>query len=73
MKEKTFEENIKRLEEIVGNLEEGNIDLDNAVESFKEAIDLANKCDKKLKEATESVNKILNKNGELEEFKLEEE
>ena len=46
--------------------------LDDAINQFSEAIAIANLCDKKLKEASDSVNKILNKDGNLEEFKIEE-
>jgi len=71
-KELSFEENIKELENIVKNLESGEVPLDDAINKFKEAITIANICDKKLKEASDSVNKILNKDGNLEEFKVEE-
>jgi len=71
-KELSFEENIKELENIVKNLESGEVPLDDAINKFKEAITIANLCDKKLKEASDSVNKILNKDGNLEEFKITE-
>ena len=71
-KEVSFEENIKTLEEIVKSLESGEVALDDAIDKFKEAITIANSCDKKLKEAEDSVNKILNKDGKLEEFNIEE-
>ncbi len=63
-----FEENIKKLEEIVRELESGNVALDDALKKFNEAFELSKECDKKLKEVSESVNKILNKDGNLEEF-----
>lgn len=71
-KEKTFEESIKELEKIVKDLESGNIDLDNAINKFNEAMILAKSCDEKLKNAEESINKVLNKNGELEDFQVKE-
>lgn len=71
-KELTFEENIKELENIVKSLESGEVPLDDAINKFKEAITIANTCDKKLKEASDSVNKILNKDGNLEDFKIED-
>lgn len=71
-KECTFEENLEKLEVIVKNLESGNIPLDDAIENFNEAMKLAKLCDDKLKNAEEKVNSILNKNGKLEEFKIEE-
>ncbi len=71
-KEPTFEENLEKLETIVKKLESGSIPLDDAIENFNEAIRLAKICDDKLKNAEEKVNKILNKEGELEEFNVEE-
>lgn len=71
-KKNTFEDNIKNLESIVKDLESGNIPLDDAMKKFNEAIVLSKACDEKLKEVTESVNKILNKDGTLSEFKIEE-
>ncbi len=67
-----FEENIKKLEEIVRDLESGNVPLDDALTKFNEAFELSKECDRKLNEVSESVNKILNKEGNLEEFKIEE-
>ena len=71
-KEKTFEENLEKLEVIVKNLESGNIPLDDAIENFNEAMKLAKLCDNKLKNAEEKLNSILNKDGKLEEFSIEE-
>lgn len=67
-----FEENIKKLENIVRELESGNVALDDALLKFNEAFKLSKECDEKLNEVNESVNKILNKDGNLEEFKIEE-
>ncbi len=67
-----FEENIKKLEEIVRELESGNVALDDALTKFNEAYELSKECDLKLKEVSESLNKVLNKDGELEDFKIEE-
>ncbi len=71
-KENTFEENLEKLEVIVKNLESGNIPLDDAIENFNEAMKLAKLCDDKLKNAEEKVNSILNKDGKLEEFNIED-
>ena len=67
-----FEDNIKKLEEIVRELESGNVALDDALNKFNEAYKLSKECDDKLKEVSESLNKVLNKDGNLEEFKIEE-
>jgi len=71
-KELSFEENLEKLEEIVKNLESGNIPLDDAIDSFNEAMKIAKNCDEKLKKAEEKVNKILNKDGKLEDFEVSE-
>lgn len=71
-KELTFEENLEKLETIVKNLESGNIPLDDAIKNFNEAMLLAKKCDEKLKKVEEQVNQILNKDGKLEEFSVED-
>ena len=68
-KELSFEENIKKLESIVKELEEGNVDLDNAINKYTEAMKIAKECSEKLDNATKAVNKILNENKELEDFK----
>lgn len=67
-----FEENIQKLESIVKELETGNVPLDDALNKFNEAFQLSRECDEKLKEVSESVNKILTKDGVLEDFKVEE-
>ena len=67
-----FEENIKKLEEIVHELESGDVLLDDALNKFNEAFKLSKECDEKLNEVNESLNKILNKDGTLSDFKPEE-
>ena len=71
--ELSFEENLNNLETIVKDLESGNVPLDDAIAKFTEAMKIAKTCDEKLKNAEENVNKILNKDGSLSEFSIEEE
>lgn len=71
-KELTFEENLSKLEMIVKELENGSVPLDDAINKFNEAMLIAKTCNDKLKNAEESVNKILNEDGTLEDFKVEE-
>ena len=70
--ELNFEESLKKLEEIVKELENGTVALDDAITNFTEAMKLASSCNEKLKNAEESINKILTKDGSLEDFKVEE-
>lgn len=71
-KELSFEENLEKLEEIVKKLESGEVPLDDAIAEFTEAMKLANVCDEKLKNAEEAITKLVNKDGSLEDFKVEE-
>lgn len=68
----SFEEKIKRLETIVSELESGEVLLDEAINKYTEAMKLSKECSDKLNEVTEKVNKILNENGQLEDFKVAE-
>ena len=72
-KEVKFEEKIKELEEIVNELENGEIDLDSSIEKYTYAMKLVKECDKKLKSVEEKVNKILTENGTLEDFDISSE
>ena len=69
--EKTFESALDNLEKIVKELENGNIDLDNAIKKYTEAMELSKFCSEKLKDATDKVNKILTENGELKDFDVD--
>ena len=71
-KELNFEEKLENLEKIVKDLESGDVPLDDAINKFNEAVSLAKTCDLKLKNATNSINKIL-EDGSLKEFVPEEE
>lgn len=71
-REASFEEDLEQLETIVKGLESGNVPLDDAIDQFNQAMKLANKCSKKLKNAEESINKILNEDGTLSDFVIPE-
>lgn len=73
MKEETFETSLLKLEDIIRELESGEVALDDMVNKYKEAMKLVNFCEEKLANATETVNKIITENGSLEDFKTEEE
>ena len=71
-KELTFEESLKQLETIVKKLETGEVPLDDAIKEFNRAMTLAKSCDEKLKSAEEAITKIVNPDGSLSDFKVEE-
>ncbi len=66
-----FEDKLNELEKMVNELEKGDVDLDDAINKYTNAMKLAKECSEKLKNAEENVNKILTENGE-EDFKVEE-
>lgn len=71
-KELSFEENLEKLESIVKKLESGEVPLDDAIKEFTEAMNLAKTCDEKLKNAEEAITKLVNSDGSVEDFKVEE-
>lgn len=72
MVDKKFDELLIDIEKIVKDLESGNIDLETSIDKYSEAMKLIKICSDKLNNATESVNKILAENGNLEEFTVTE-
>ena len=71
-KELTFEESLEKLESIVKKLESGEVPLDDAINEYNTAMKLAKSCDEKLKSAEEAITKIVNPDGSLSDFKVEE-
>lgn len=71
----TFEEAMRRLEEIVERLGAGNLSLEESLKVFEEGIELCKFCTKKLDEASFKVEKLVEKEGGelcIEEFEVEE-
>ena len=58
MAEVKFEKALKRLEEIVGELEKGELDIDKSLEIFEEGIKMSRVCSKKLNEAEKKIEKL---------------
>lgn len=69
--ENTFEASLLKLEDIIRKLESGNVPLDDMVNEYTEAMKLVKYCSEKLNNATKTVNKILNEDGSLTDFKVE--
>ena len=72
MEEKKFDELLIDIEKIVKDLENGNTDLETSIDKYSEAMKLIKICSDKLNKATESVNKILDENGNLNDFEVSE-
>ncbi len=64
----TFENSLKRLEEIVEKLETGSVPLDSALELYEEGIKISKQCLEKLTQAELKLKKLskdINGNFEL--------
>ena len=57
-KNKTFEENMQRLEQIVRAMERGDVPLEESLKLFQEGTDLVRSCGNLLDEAELKVKKI---------------
>lgn len=72
-KKLSFEENLDNLEKIVKALENGDVPLDEAIEKFNEGMKYATTCNEILEEATKTVTKAVDKDGNLKSFSVSEE
>ena len=64
-KDLSFEESLKKLEEIVDQLESGEINLENSVKLYEEGMILKKNCDDKLKKIEAQIKKIKIENGKI--------
>ncbi len=61
-----FEDCLQRLEEVVNQLERGEVPLEQALKLFEEGVQLSNSCRKELEEAEGKVEILLKQNGKLQ-------
>ncbi len=72
--EKKFETALARLEEIVKELESGDVSLEQSLKLFEEGTKLARICNKRLEEAERKIEILLkDKNGNVKAEPFEEE
>jgi exodeoxyribonuclease VII small subunit len=67
MAKENFEESMKKLETIVTELENGNLNLDESVKKFEEGMKIAKQCNNILENAEKKITILLEKNGDFEE------
>ena len=74
MSKDNFEESMKKLENIVTELENGNLNLDESVQKFEEGMKIAKQCNNILEETEKKITILLENDGELKEenFQTEE-
>ncbi|WHY76005.1 exodeoxyribonuclease VII small subunit [Neobacillus sp. WH10] len=69
----TFEEAMKKLEQIVDKLEEGDVPLEEAILFYKDGMELSKLCHDKLKSVEEQLTQIITEDGRTESFSIDEE
>ena len=72
-KNKNFEEQIEKLENIVKELEKGDLNLDDSVSKFEEGIKISKACNEILETAEKKISILVNQNGEMKEEDFETE
>ena len=61
----TFEENLKKLEDIVDQIESEEIDLEKSVKLYEEGMLLKNNCEARLKKVELQIKKIKLENNKI--------
>jgi exodeoxyribonuclease VII small subunit len=68
MAKKTFEHSMKQLEQIVAELESGDLPLEQALKKFEEGMELSRFCSQKLEETERRITLLMrDKDGQLVE------
>ncbi|MCF0111687.1 MAG: exodeoxyribonuclease VII small subunit [Erysipelotrichaceae bacterium] len=63
MEQLTFEQAMKRLDEIASQLEKNDLPLEEAIKVFEEGLSLAAGCESQLKEFEGKMQEVLTKHG----------
>ncbi|WP_054957203.1 exodeoxyribonuclease VII small subunit [Paenibacillus dakarensis] len=63
--ELSFEEAMAQLETIVGQLEDGDVPLEKAIDLFQKGMQLSQMCSKKLEQVEQKIEMIVDEGGEL--------
>lgn len=71
--QKTFEKEMEELEAIVERLEDGEVELEEAISLFQTGIELSNSCHTKLKAVEEKIVQMIDEDGEIKPYNIQEE
>ncbi len=61
----SFEDSLKKLEQLVETMENGDISLEESLKTFEKGIQLTRSCQKALKEAEQKVEILSKENGDV--------
>lgn len=64
-KERSFEESVRELEQVVRGLESGELTLDESLKFFEQGVKLSRECEAKLSQAKGKVEMLVKQAGEL--------
>ena len=73
MAKENFEESMKKLETIVTELENGNLNLDESVKKFEEGMKIAKQCNNILEDAEKKITILLKQENGIKEANFETE
>ena len=73
MEENNFEKSMENLENIVTELEKGELNLEESVKKFEQGINISKKCNDILEKAEKKITILLRQEDEIEEENFEAE
>ncbi len=65
-KQPTFEEQLASLQNIVKDLQQGELSLDESIKQFSDGMEIAKNLKQQLNQAEETLAKLVDENGELQ-------
>ncbi|QQK75926.1 exodeoxyribonuclease VII small subunit [Salicibibacter cibarius] len=68
----TFEADMKKLESIIQQLEEGDVPLEKAIEMYQTGMKLSKRCHDQLQSVEKQMDRIVNDTGESVPLELED-
>lgn len=71
MKKESFESALEKIEKILSSLEDEDLPLREKMDKFEEGIELLKFCNKEIKEAEMTLQKIIDKDGKISLEKFE--
>ncbi len=65
-----FDEALQQLEQVVRQLEAGNLPLERSIELYKQGMSLSNECHQKLQQIESEVAKLVDPSGAMTDFEV---
>lgn len=66
-----FENGLQELEQLVEQMESGDLSLEDSLRHFEQGVMLSRKCQQALQTAEQKVSQLIEKDGQLEEVPFE--